>query len=275
MKEITLEGRTKIALEASLRAGEVLVNNLGKDRKDLSIETKGMNDFVTGADKASQQVLLDTIKEHFPEDLILAEEGEHQPQGKQEFTWIIDPLDGTTNFVHGLPLSSISIAYKNAEQVVGGVVYQPFLDEIFVAEKDKGSYFNGRKIAVTTAGKPEDALLGAAFPSRDYTYLKHYFNLQYELMQQVHDIRRLGSAAIDLCYVACGRFDAYCELGLKIWDIAAGSLILTEAGGKITDWRGGDEFWENGSFVASNTRLHPWLLEEINKHFFNFPESKL
>lgn len=267
MHKITLERRTKAAIEAALQAGEMLVGELGGDRTKLNVEAKGMNDFVTRADKASQEILLTKLKEHFPEDHILAEEGEHTPDERSQVTWIVDPLDGTTNFVHGLPLSSISIAYKVDGVLHGGVVYQPYLDEIFVAEKGKGAFLNGNRIGVTDTASPGEALLGAAFPSRDYTYLKNYFNLQYELMQQVHDLRRLGSAAIDLCYVACGRFDAYCELGLQVWDIAAGALILTEAGGTITDWDGGESFWENGSFVASNTKLHPWLLEEIKKHF--------
>ena len=139
---------------------------------------------------------------------------------------------------------------------------------MFIAEKDKGAYLNGKKITVNNFENPSDALLAAAFPIRDFDHLEQYFNLQYNLIQQVHDIRRLGSAAMDLCYVACGRFDAYCELGLKIWDIAAGALILTEAGGEITDWRGGKSFWETGSFVATNTKLHKWMLGEIEKHYF-------
>jgi len=205
--------------------------------------------------------VLESIIKTFPEDSIVSEEGSNFHKGQVE--WIIDPIDGTTNFFYGYPAFCISIAYKEPHGIGGGVVYHPLLNELFIAERGKGAYLNQKMIKVNEIGQPSKNLIVMGFSNRYQGTWSNYAKIYSQIMPQVIDIRRTGSAALDLCYVACGRFGGYYEPAVKIWDIAAGSLILTEAGGNVTDRNGHNiEFsQEDYSILATNDLLHDWFLQ--------------
>ncbi|MFC1655475.1 inositol monophosphatase family protein [Patescibacteria group bacterium] len=255
---------TNHAIEMAKNAGAVLMEYFHKET--LEVERKGYNDIATEADKAAEKLIIDSITAKYPEHSILAEEsGEHLHDS--DYWWIIDPLDGTTNFKHRLPIFSVSIALVVKNEVQVGVVYNPYIDELFVAEKGKGAYLNGEPIHVTDAEGKEMTLMATGF-APDKKLVEENLIVFDHLIKEGYLLRRLGSAAIDLAYVACGRFDAFWEFSLKPWDVAAGSLIVEEAGGKVTD----DENKPLDltkipvkSIVSSNAKLHEKLLELIKK----------
>lgn len=257
------------AIQTAQKAGKLI---LKESKKALIVSEKGKNDLVTNVDKASEALIINEIKSVYPTHSILAEESSflHKTQvsnfKKSKYIWIIDPLDGTTNFAHRLPLYSISIAIfetkvadssKNFDylegELIAGVVFAPALNEIYYAEKNKGAFLNGKKIKVSNIGKIENSLLVTGFPTTHREINLPYFEA---MLSKAQAMRRLGSAALDLCYIASGRFDAYWEFGLKPWDIAAGALIVEEAGGKITDTNGNllDLFGKD--ILATNGKVH-------------------
>ena len=243
-------------VDISKQAGGYLLSQVSRD---ILIEHKGRIDLVTQADKASQEMIIKNIEKRFPGHAIIAEEGYYK-SGKEGFIWYIDPLDGTTNFVHGVPMFCVSIALYKESTPLFGVCYNPATQETFCAEKGKGSLLNGKRIQVSATRKLIDSLVATGFPykSENMKKVMEYF---LTVVSGVQGIRRYGSAAIDLCYVACGRFDAFWEMELKPWDMAAGVLILEEAGGKVTSMDGTVFDLGKGNIAASNKIIHNKFLQ--------------
>ncbi|MCB0430459.1 MAG: inositol monophosphatase [Flavobacteriales bacterium] len=234
--------------------------------RDLEVETKSLNSFVTEADKTSEAMLIQRLEALVPEAGFIAEEGTKSDQG-QRHRWIIDPLDGTTNFIHGLPSYCISLALADGDRLLAGVIYEPNLDECFHAHADGPAFLNGKPIRVSKAQTAKDSLLATGFPYHDYGKMQAYLDVLGHLMQNTHGLRRWGSAAIDLAYVACGRFDAFYEYGLQPWDVAAGALIVQQAGGKVSTFSGGNDFVFGQEILASNGHTHAELLDAICSRF--------
>ncbi len=246
----------EVAVAAAEAAGEVLRGGFGGEQ---AVRYKGEVDLVTEVDERAEGVIGDLLREAFPDHGMLAEEG-GKLRGEGDSRWIVDPLDGTTNYAHGLPIFAVSIALERAGEVVLGVVHDPMRGETYVAERGGGATLNGEPIRVSETDEPIRALLVTGFPY-DRADMPAAVELFGRLTALTQGVRRLGAAALDLCYVAAGRLDAFYERGLHAWDVAAGSLILVEAGGRITDYRGRDLDLEVGEVVASNGLLHPVLLE--------------
>lgn len=243
-----------VAVEAALKAGEMLRQKFGTEFKVSSKE--GRHNLVTECDKASEKMIIGTIHKIFPDHAILAEESGASAQ-KNHVTWIIDPLDGTVNFAHTIPVFSVSIAAAVGAEVVAGVVYQPITQETFTAEKGKGAFLNGKPIRVTHTPKIEEAIVSTGFPYNLNENPLGCIEAFLKVARLGLPIRRLGSAAIDLSYVAAGRFDAFWEVILHPWDFAAGQLLIEEAGGKVTDYQGkGHSLFAAGPILASNGKIH-------------------
>jgi myo-inositol-1(or 4)-monophosphatase len=246
-----------IAIRAARAAGRVLLRHY--DRLDrLQVQTKGRNDFVSEVDRAAEAAIIQELSAKFPGHAILAEESGAQGRGDNQ--WIIDPLDGTTNYLHGFPQFSISIALKHRGQLECAVVYDPLREELFTAARGQGAQLNDRRIRV--AGRPslEGALIGTGFPFRDQRYIDAYVGMFKAMTLATAGLRRPGSAALDLAYVAAGRTDGFWELGLAPWDFAGGTLLITEAGGTVTDISGGSRHFETGNLVAGNIKVHQAML---------------
>ncbi len=233
-------------------------------RKDL--EVKGRHNYVTYVDKMSEAYLVKELSLLLPEAGFIAEEGTSTKKGGR-FQWVIDPLDGTTNYIHSLPIYSISIALVEGEEILLGVVYEVNRNECFYAWKNGPAFLNGKPIRGSDTGTLDDALLATGFPYSDPGYLDRNLRLLGFLLQNSRGLRRLGSAAVDLAYVACGRFDGFYEYGLNPWDVAAGALIVQQAGGRISDFRGGSNFIYGKEILASNRFLHEDLLNALGKYF--------
>lgn len=255
-----------LALEAARNAAEV-IRKLSKNHRDLGVRYKGRNDIVTEADVEAEKVIINTIRERTSGDEFLAEETEGDTELSDARTWIIDPIDGTTNFAHGFPIYCVSIAlYENREPKIG-VILEVNTREEFYAEKGKGAYLNGEPIKVSPDHNPSSSLITTGFPYRNMELLEDYIELLKVLLQRVQGMRRPGSAAYDLCCVAAGRCEGFYEYGLAPWDVAAGSLIVREAGGKVTDWLGGENWLFGRRLIAGNKGLHDFLLKQIKDHF--------
>jgi myo-inositol-1(or 4)-monophosphatase len=255
------------AVAAAQAGGEALLT-MAQHRETLRIEAKAESDFVTAADRASEEKIVGHILAAFPDHHILAEEQTHAAAGRQSATpetvqWIIDPLDGTTNYIHGVPNFAISIAAKQNDEVVAGVVFDPIRRELFTATAGGGAFLNGQPIRVAESTRLRDSLIATGFPFRVRHLLPSYLRMFHEFMSAARDIRRLGAAALDLAYVAAGRFDGFWEYSLSPWDFAAGSLLVREAGGIITGFAGDENFWQTGNILASNSTLHPLMREMI------------
>lgn len=230
------------------------------------IEYKGLNDLVSYVDKTAEEMIVKGLEEVLPEAGFITEEKTSTRIG-EKFNWIIDPLDGTTNFIHGLPVFSVSIALKEYDELVVGVVYEVNLDECFYAWKGSAAYLNGNEIKVSQAPNLAQSLLATGFPYYDFTKQPAYLKLFAELMRTCHGIRRLGSAAVDLAYTACGRMDGYYEYNLNAWDVAAGILIVRQAGGEVVNFSGGDECMGTRELVATNGKITKELLKVIDSYF--------
>ncbi|WP_373520559.1 inositol monophosphatase family protein [Aquiflexum sp.] len=216
-----------------------------------NVEQKGLNDLVSYVDKQAEMMIVEKLSEILPEADFITEEGTGQTNGKA-YTWIIDPLDGTTNFIHGLPIFSVSIALRHLDEIVIGVVYEINFHECFYAMKDHGAFCNGKPIMVSSAKSLSESLIATGFPYSAFSQIDVYLDVLKELMKKCHGVRRLGSAAIDLCYVACGRADGFFEYDLKPYDVAAGALIVMEAGGAVNDFSQGDNYIFGKEILASN-----------------------
>ncbi|ANO50806.1 inositol monophosphatase family protein [Woeseia oceani] len=243
-----------VAIMAARRGGDTLVRSLNKLDK-IKVEQKGRNDFVSEADRTAERAVIETIQKHYPDHAILAEEsGQH---GESEYVWVIDPLDGTTNFLHGFPVFCVSIAVLHNGRPEHAAVYDPLRQELFTASRGAGAQLDGRRIRVSRQSNMERALLGTGFPYRDSNLaLEPYLKMLQKSLQATSGVRRAGSAALDLCYVAAGRLDGFWETGLKSWDIAAGALLIREAGGIISGLDGSENFLESGHVLAATPKIY-------------------
>jgi myo-inositol-1(or 4)-monophosphatase len=242
---------------AVAREAGALINEFAAKR--IGFELKGEHDLVTAADRASEKLIVQRLTAAFPSHSIVAEEGGGQ-QVSSEYCWYVDPLDGTTNFAHGFPVYNVSIGLEKAGQLVAGVVYDPTRDEMFSAERGSGAFLNGERIHVSNVERLNDALVATGFPSRrrHQNVNVHFY---YQLAMLTHGVRRAGAAALDICYVACGRLDGFWEFGLNPWDMAAGVVILEEAGGRYTDMLGKPIGVRAPHILSSNRILHPEMEE--------------
>jgi myo-inositol-1(or 4)-monophosphatase len=252
-----------IAVKAARRAGNLI--HRSTDKIDhLTVTKKSHADFVSEVDRVAEQTIIQTLLDAYPDHAILAEEsGAH---GESEFLWIIDPLDGTTNFLHGFPQFSVSIALQHKGIITQAVVYDPIRNELFTATRGRGAFLNDKRLRVTKRIHLADALIGTGFPYSNFDHLDAYMGILRDLMQQTSGLRRPGSAALDLAWTAAGRYDGFFETGLKPWDIAAGTLLITEAGGMVSDLSGNDNYMKSCHICAGNPEIHPQLLKVIAPH---------
>ncbi|MEI7612209.1 MAG: inositol monophosphatase family protein [Betaproteobacteria bacterium] len=256
-----------IMVKAARRASQI-INRASHDVEHLKITTKQQSDFVTEVDKAAEAAIIDVLREAYPEYGILAEEsGLTAGEGEgSEYQWIIDPLDGTTNFLHGFPQYAVSIALAHKGQLNQAVVYDTTRNEMFTASKGGGAFLNERRIRVTKCLKLEDSLLGTGFPYRVFDHADAYLGMFKELAQRSSGIRRPGAASLDLAYVASGRLDGFWEFGLSPWDMAAGCLLISEAGGLVGDLSGGENYMKTGNLVAGTPKIFSQMLQIIGNH---------
>jgi myo-inositol-1(or 4)-monophosphatase len=250
-----------IAVRAARRAGSI-INRAALDGGGLEVRSKRMNDFVTKVDHAAEEAIIDTVRKAYPDHAVLAEES-GASAGQAEYQWIIDPLDGTTNFIHGFPQYCVSIAIRHRDALAHGVIYDPVKNELFTASKGRGAFLNDRRIRVSKCLRLSDALVGTGFPFREIGQIERYTQQLKQLMQKSSGVRRAGAAALDLAYVASGRLDAFWELGLSAWDMAAGALMIQEAGGLVGDLRGEDGYLESGEIACATPKVFPALLEAL------------
>ncbi len=252
-----------IAIRAARNAGD-LIQRSSENVSQLTISKKSKNDFVSEVDYMAEQEIIQVIKYAYPDHSILAEEsGEHKGN---EYTWVIDPLDGTANFLHGYPQYAVSIALKHKGKTEVGVVYDPLRDELFTAEKGGGAALNNRRIRVSRQTDLSTALLGTGFPFKYPQHLDAYMSMFKALTPTTAGIRRAGSAALDLAYLATGRLDGFWELGLKEWDFAAGILLVQEAGGVVTDFSFNDNFVQSGNIITGNPKMHQAIYQTIEPY---------
>ncbi|MDF1795801.1 MAG: inositol monophosphatase family protein [Coxiellaceae bacterium] len=249
-----------IGIKAAREAGKTLVHSLDH-LESVTVSQKKANDFVSSVDKLVEEEIINCIRQNYPNHAILAEEG-----GKydgDEHCWIIDPLDGTCNFLHGVPHFAVSIAVQKDNKLIAGVIYDPVRHELFTAARGEGARLNDVRIRVSKHDKLENALLGTGFPFKSHELFEAYQQNFQKLFLQVSDMRRAGSAALDLAYVAAGRLDGFWEMFLEPWDMAAGILLIREAGGMVTDLQGGEDYFKKRELVAANPQLLKALLEKL------------
>lgn len=252
-------------IDLSKKIGQFLLQEI-KTLQQSDVEEKGIHNLVTYVDKAAEQQIIETLSKLLPESGFIAEEGTSTKVGKT-YNWIVDPLDGTTNFIHGVPLYSVSIALKKNDELVLGVIYEPNLDECFYTWQGAPAYLNGKEIQVSTIPSIDRSLFATGFPYQDYSRLDSFMNFFVYLMRNSRGVRRLGSAAVDLAYVACGRYEGFYEYGLNPWDVAAGILLVQHAGGKVFDFEGGKNYLFGEDIIAVNTSISKEFLTQIKTQF--------
>ena len=264
-----MHGILNIAVRAAREAAVIMIRNLNRIER-LEVLQKRHNEFVSQVDRLAEEAIIGVIKEYYPEHSILAEES--GKSGDHEYEWIIDPLDGTTNYLHGFPVFSVSIAVMLKGQLEHGVVYDPLRQELFTASRGQGAQLDDRRIRVSKRTQMRQSLIATGFPYRGNDQLiDDYLGMLKEVIKQSTGVRRPGSAALDLCYVAAGRVDGFWEMDLKKWDIAAGALILKEAGGRISDYRGTDNYLNSGHVVAGNPKIYLALSELLTPYASDLP----
>ncbi len=252
-----------IAVKAARRAGGI-INRASRDVEQIKVSAKRDKDFVTEVDKAAEEAIIGVLHEAYPDHAILAEES--GASGDSEHVWIIDPLDGTTNFIHGFPQYAISIAQAHKGVLQHAVIYDPNRNELFTASKGAGAYLNERRIRVSKRTKLNEVLIGTGFPFRYFEHVDAYLGIFRDMMHKTAGVRRPGAAALDLAWVAAGRIDGFWELGLSPWDMAAGALLITEAGGLVGDLSGEQNYLETGNIVGGNPKVFAQLLQIIAPH---------
>lgn len=261
--------QVNIALRAARQAGN-LIRRAAENNDPLTVDSKGLNDFVTQVDRAAEARIVEVLRKAYPDHGILGEEGgEVAGQGDgADHLWVIDPLDGTTNFIHGFPQYAVSIALKIKGKIEHAVVYDPLRDEEFTASRGRGASLNGRRIRVTKRAGLDGALIGTGFPFRkdQIPHMDAYLGMFRAVAESTAGLRRPGAAALDLAWVAAGRLDGFFEFGLQEWDLAAGTLLITEAGGLVGDLNGGHSHLERGNVVAGNPKVFKGLLQKIKPH---------
>jgi myo-inositol-1(or 4)-monophosphatase len=249
-------GYLETAVDIAREAGALLSSYF---ERRVPFELKGDFDLVTEADRASEKLVVERLRSHFPSHSIVAEEGGGH-ESPSEYRWYVDPLDGTTNFAHGFPMFNVTMGLERGGEMIAGIIYDPLRQELFSAERGSGAYLNNRRIKVSQCRRLEDSLASTGFPSRK-RHLNINIHFYHQMAMASHGVRRTGSAALDLAYVACGRLDAFWEFGLKPWDMAAGSLIVREAGGAVSDMRGGPHsVTSSNDLLADNRAVHDQIL---------------
>ncbi len=253
------------AVKAARRAGTI-INRGARDLDLLTVSAKGPKDFVSEIDRAAEAAIVETLLGTYPDHAILAEEGTAKGENADaEYVWIIDPLDGTTNFLHGFPQYCVSVAVAHRGTVSQGVIFDPVRNDLFTASRGRGAYLNDRRIRVSKRQHLRDCLIGTGFPFRDGRYLETYLAMMRRMIQSTAGIRRPGAAALDLAYVAAGFYDGFWEVGLNPWDVAAGSLLVLEAGGLVGDLAGDGEYLYSGQVIAANPRIFAQIVRELGE----------
>ncbi len=252
-----------IAVKAARRAGTV-INRASQNLDILAVTEKAANDYVSEVDRAAEEAIIRVLREAYPAHAILAEES--GTSGKSEFQWIIDPLDGTTNFLHGFPQYAVSVALSHKGVLTQAVIYDPVRNDLYTATRGRGAYLNDKRLRVSKLIKLQKGLLGTGFPFREFSNIDTYLAMFRDLSQKTAGLRRAGSAALDLAYVAAGRLDGFWEFGLSPWDMAAGCLLITEAGGLVGDFEGNGAHLESGNIVAGNPKIFSQLIQALAPH---------
>ncbi len=247
------------AVKAARKAGTI-ISRASRDVDLLKVESKRQNDFVTEVDRAAEAAIIAVLNEAYPNHSILAEESGASKGSQGEFVWIIDPLDGTTNFIHGVPQFAVSIGLRHKGVMTQGVVFDPVKNELFTATRGAGAYLNDKRMRVGKRDRINDALIGTGFPFSKIDLLERYIEMFRKVSLNCAGIRRPGAAALDLAYVAAGRFDGFWEMGLAPWDMAAGALLVQEAGGLVGDFAGNSDYMESGEIVAGSPKVFAQLL---------------
>ncbi len=253
-----------IAVRAARAAGTIIYRSMDKV-DNLQITTKAANDFVSDVDRQAEMAIIDILRKAYPDHAIKGEEN-GELSGNENFQWIIDPLDGTTNFLHGFPQFSVSIAFKQNGRLSQAVVFNPVNQELFTASRGEGAMLNDRRIRVSKQSGLQGALVGTGFPFKQQQHLDCYMDTFKALFPMTAGIRRPGSAALDLAYVASGRLDGFWEIALSDWDMAAGALLITEAGGLVSDFSGGEDYLKTGNVIAGNPKVFKEILQTITPH---------
>lgn len=254
-----------VAMEAAQQAGKLIRDRVGSISQE-EISQKSFSDFVTEVDLESEKIIITNIKKCFPSHHIMAEESfKDKDYKKADYIWIIDPLDGTTNFIHSFPFIAISMALMYKGELILGVIHDPLRNETFYTEKDSGAFLNGKKIKVSRTIEPHSSLIATGFPFRNKQYIENYVKIFQQMLHSVNDLRRAGAAAIDLAYVACGRVDGFFEYALSPWDIAAGTILIKEAGGVVSDFDGKDNYLLTGNIIAGNPIIHKFLSDKLKE----------
>jgi myo-inositol-1(or 4)-monophosphatase len=259
----TMQPMLNIAVRAARSAGDLILRS-AENVSRLHVDQKGKNDYASEVDRMAEREIIGIIKAAYPEHAILAEEsGEHKGN---DFVWVIDPLDGTTNFLHGFPQYAVSIALKHKGRLEVGVIYDPLRDELFTAKRGGGAMLNNRRLRVTNQTSLKGALIGTGFPFKTDKYLDAYLGMFRALTTECAGIRRAGAAALDLAYVAAGRLDGFWEIGVMEWDVAAGILLIKEAGGVVTDFSFNDKYLESGNVITGSPKMHQLMYQLIEPH---------
>ena len=251
-----------IAVKAARRAGSI-INRAALEGGALEVKSKNKNDFVTQVDKAAEQAILGVIRAAYPDHSVLAEESGSLPGARPEYLWVIDPLDGTTNYIHGFPQYCVSIALEHKGVPTHGVVYDPGKNELFTASRGRGAFLDDRRIRVSKCSRLQDALVGTGFPYKEVDRIDAYLRQVKSVMTSAAGVRRAGAAALDLAYVAAGRLDGFWEAGLARWDMAAGALLIQEAGGLVSDLQGASAYADKGEIAAGTPKVLPELVAAL------------
>lgn len=253
------------AVKAARKAGAI-INRASLDLDLVRVSTKGRSDFVTEVDRAAEEAIIETLRTAYPQHGFLAEESGASKSGhEEEYRWIIDPLDGTTNFIHGFPQYAVSIALQHRSQLEQAVVYDPTRNELFTASRGRGAFLNDRRIRVSRRTQLKECLIGTGFPFRSLDFLDKYLRMFRRMTEETAGVRRPGAAALDLAYVGAGRLDGFWEYGLSPWDMAAGALIIVEAGGFVADFAGEGNYLRTGNLVCGSPKVFPQLLKIVQE----------
>ena len=260
------------AVKAARRAGTI-INRASQDVGTIKVHSKNYNDFVSEVDHAAERAIIQTLQEAYPDHGFIGEES-GDDRTDAEHVWIIDPLDGTTNFLHGYEQYSVSIALMSRGHLEQAVVYDPSRNDLFTATRGRGAFLNDKRIRVSNRAKLQSAMIGTGFPFRDFKHLDTYLNMFKDMIKNTAGLRRPGSAALDLAYVAAGWFDGFWEIGLSKWDIAAGALLVQEAGGIVGDFEGNETWINTGNIVAGNPKVFSQMLQVLTPHLTDDLKSK-
>ena len=251
------------AVKAARRAATI-INRASQNLDILAVTEKNANDYVSEVDRAAEDAIIRVLREAYPTHAVLAEES--GASGKSEFQWIIDPLDGTTNYLHGFPQYAVSIALVHKGVLSQAVIYDPVHNDLFTASRGRGAYLNDKRLRISKRSKLQQGLIGTGFPFREFSHMDAYLGMFRDLTQKTSGLRRAGAATLDLAYVAAGRLDGFWEFGLSPWDMAAGSLLVTEAGGLVGDLEGNGGYLESGNIVAGNPKIFAQLIQALAPH---------